>query len=78
MNKFIQKVKNIRAIEDLRKRILNTLLFLLIFVLGTHVVLPGIDTSVLGDFYTSSGGSNPINLINQFTGGAFSKASILR
>lgn len=76
MNKFIQKVKNVWAIEDLRTRILNTLLFLLIYVLGTHVVLPGIDTSVLEEYYSNGNSNNPINLINQFTGGAFSKASI--
>lgn len=76
MNKLIQKIKNIWAIEDLRTRILNTLLFLLIYVLGTHVVLPGIDTTALAEYYDSGNSSNPINLINQFTGGAFSKASI--
>ena len=76
MNKFIQKIKNVWAIEDLRKRILNTLLFLLIYVLGTHIVLPGIDTSVLADYYKGGGDSNPLSLIDQFTGGAFSKASI--
>ena len=76
MNKFIQKIKNVWAIEDLRKRILNTLLFLLIYVLGTHIVLPGIDTNVLADFYKGGGDANPLSLIDQFTGGAFSKASI--
>ena len=76
MNKFIQKIKNVWAIEDLRKRILNTLLFLLIYVLGTHIVLPGIDTNVLADYYKGGGDSNPLSLIDQFTGGAFSKASI--
>ena len=76
MNKFIQKIKNVWAIEDLRKRILNTLLFLSIYVLGTHIVLPGIDTGLLAQYYKGGNGSNPLNLIDQFTGGAFSKASI--
>ena len=73
MDKFIQKIKNVWAIEDLRTRILNTLLFLLIYVLGTHVVLPGIDTNILADYYKGGGDSNPLGLIDQFTGGAFSK-----
>ena len=73
MSNSIQKLKNIWAIEDLRTRILNTVLFLLVYVAGTQILLPGIDSQILSSA-TSEGGWT--DLINQFSGGAFSKASI--
>ena len=76
MNKnkgFIQKLKNIWNIEDLRTRILNTVLFLLVYVAGTQILLPGIDSEALAK---SAGEGGWTDLINQFSGGAFSKASI--
>ena len=72
-NKTIQKLKSIWAIEDLRTRILNTILFLLVYVAGTQILLPGIDSKILSSA-TAEGGWT--DLINQFSGGAFSKASI--
>jgi preprotein translocase subunit SecY len=71
MKKFITTVKNIFSIEDLRIRILNTIGFLIVFRLGSFIVLPGIDPSQL------SGASEGIfSLIDTFLGGAFSNASI--
>ena len=70
---IIQKLRNIWAIEDLRTRILNTVLFLLVYVAGTQILLPGIDSKILSSA-TAEGGWT--DLINQFSGGAFSKASI--
>src|SRR5690606_40888528 len=71
MKKFITTVKNIFSIEDLRIRILNTVGFLIVFRLGSFIVLPGIDPSKL------SGPSEGIfSLIDTFLGGAFSNASI--
>lgn len=71
MKKFITTVKNIFSIEDLRIRILNTVGFLIVFRLGSFIVLPGIDPSQL------SGPSEGIfSLIDTFLGGAFSNASI--
>ena len=71
MKKFITTVKNIFSIEDLRIRILNTIGFLIVFRLGSFIVLPGIDPSQL------SGPSEGIfSLIDTFLGGAFSNASI--
>lgn len=71
MKKFITTVKNIFSIEDLRIRIINTLGFLIVFRLGSFIVLPGIDPSQL------SGPSQGIfSLIDTFLGGAFSNASI--
>ena len=72
MKKIIDTIKNIFSIEDLRKRIINTFLYLLMFRIGSYIVLPGIDSSRLAD---SSGGM--LGLINTFAGGAFGRASIL-
>jgi len=71
MKKFISTVKNIFAIEDLRVRILNTIGFLVVFRLGSFIVLPGVDPSKLGD-----GPEGIFGLIDTFLGGAFSNASI--
>lgn len=71
MNKFIQTVKNIFAIEDLRTRILNTLFFIAIYRLGAYVVLPGVDPNRLGD---KAGGL--FGILDTLLGGAFSNASI--
>jgi preprotein translocase subunit SecY len=71
MKKFISTVKNIFSIEDLRIRILNTIGFLIIFRLGSFIVLPGVDPSKLGDAPEGIFG-----LIDTFLGGAFSNASI--
>ena len=71
MNKFISTFKNILSIEDLRVRIINTVGFLLIFRLGSYVVLPGIDPSLLSK---DKGGI--FGLLDTFLGGAFSNASI--
>ncbi|SFA86358.1 preprotein translocase subunit SecY [Algoriphagus aquimarinus] len=71
MKKFISTVKNIFSIEDLRVRIMNTIGFLIIFRLGSFIVLPGVDPSRLGDAPEGIFG-----LIDTFLGGAFSNASI--
>ena len=73
--KFIQTIKNIWKVEDLRVRIGITLLFVAIYRFGSFVVLPGIDTSKLGRLQeqTSDG---LMSLLDMFSGGAFSNASI--
>lgn len=71
MKKFISTVKNIFSIEDLRVRIMNTIGFLIIFRLGSFIVLPGVDPSRLGEAPEGIFG-----LIDTFLGGAFSNASI--
>lgn len=70
MKKFFTTIKNIFSIEDLRIRILNTLGFLVIFRLGSFVVLPGIDPSKLGE------AEGIFGLLDTFLGGAFSNAAI--
>ncbi len=74
MKKFISTIKNIFSIEELRRRILYTVLLLAVFRLGSFVVLPGIDPSRLGDISSVLGGMG--NFIDLLLGGAFSKASI--
>jgi preprotein translocase subunit SecY len=73
MKRFIETIQNIFNIEELRNKILYTLLFLIIFRLGTHVVLPGIDPTVLSDTFGQSGVSGILDI---FSGGAFSNASV--
>lgn len=73
--KLIQKLKEIWSIEELRQRILLTLGLILIFRLGTYVVLPGIDPTAL-DNLASKGSSGILGLVNLFAGGAFARASI--
>ena len=75
MKKFLDTVSNIWKIEELKGRILFTLVMLMVFRLGSHIVLPGVNPAVLA----SSTQSNPndlLGLINVFTGGAFNKAAI--
>ncbi|MDH5382246.1 MAG: preprotein translocase subunit SecY [Cyclobacteriaceae bacterium] len=78
MKKFFTTIKNIFSIEDLRVRILNTIGLLVIFRLGSFVVLPGIDPVILDQIASTTGGDgkNIWDFINTFLGGAFSRASI--
>ncbi|HEY4654165.1 MAG TPA: preprotein translocase subunit SecY [Cyclobacteriaceae bacterium] len=72
MKKFFTTIKNIFSIEDLRVRILNTLGYLVIFRLGSYIVLPGIDPNLL-----DTGARGGIfDLLNTFLGGSFNRASI--
>ncbi|MBT1708940.1 preprotein translocase subunit SecY [Fulvivirgaceae bacterium PWU5] len=73
MKRFIQTIRNIFSIEDLRVRILNTIGFLVIFRLGSYIVLPGINPNLLDREANSSG---ILGYLNNFLGGAFSNASI--
>ena len=54
MKKFIQTIKNIFKIEELRKRIIYTILLLLVYRLGCFIVLPGIDSTLLANMQRSS------------------------
>ncbi|KAA0991073.1 preprotein translocase subunit SecY [Dyadobacter aurulentus] len=71
MKRFLETIKHIFAIEELRTRILNTLLFITIFRLGSYVALPGVEPDQMN---VSSQGL--MGLLDTFLGGAFSKASI--
>ena len=73
--KFIDTIKNVWKIEELRNRILVTLGLLLVYRFGAQVVLPGIDASQLSNL-ASQTDSGLLGLLNAFTGGAFSNASV--
>jgi preprotein translocase subunit SecY len=76
MNKLITTVKNIFSIEELRGRILNTLLFITFFRLGSHIILPGLNANVILEKAQNSGNGGLLGLLNMFSGGAFNNASI--
>lgn len=76
MKKFIEIINNIWKIEELRNRILTTLGFLLVYRLGSYVVLPGIDPAQL-EALQQQASTGLLGLLNLFTGGAFAQASIL-
>lgn len=77
MKKLFTTLRNIWSIEDLRKRIIFTLGLLLVYRLGSFVVLPGVDGQVLNSVIeANSSGNDIISLINAFTGGAFTQASV--
>ncbi|MBR3937231.1 MAG: preprotein translocase subunit SecY [Bacteroidaceae bacterium] len=75
MIKNWETLKNISKIEDLRKRLLTTVLFIAVYRLGSHILLPGVDADMLTNLQrqTSSG---LLSLLDMFSGGAFSNASI--
>jgi preprotein translocase subunit SecY len=75
MKRLIQTIRNIYKIEDLRVRIINTIGFILIYRLGCYVVLPGIDPTKL-DALQGQTKDGLLGLLNMFSGGAFSHASI--
>ena len=75
MKKFIETLQNIWKIEDLRQRILITLLFVAIYRFGSFVVLPGINPEMLDKLQSQTQGGL-MSLLDMFSGGAFSNASI--
>lgn len=74
--KFIETLKNVWKIEELRDRILLTLGLLLVYRFGAQVVLPGIDADMLASFAGNFEGGGLGGLLNAFTGGAFANASV--
>lgn len=76
MRKLIETLKNIFKIEELRNRILYTLGLLLVFRLGSFVVIPGINPEALGALRDQVSGSGVGALLDMFSGGAFANASI--
>lgn len=75
MKRFIQTIRNIYKIEDLRKRIGYTIGIILLYRLGSYVVLPGVDPNQLANLQNQTS-SGLLGLLNMFSGGAFSNASI--
>ena len=75
MKKFIETLKNCWKIEDLRQRLLIVLLFTAIYRFGSFVVLPGINPGQLEKLQSQTSGGL-MSLLDMFSGGAFSNASI--
>ncbi len=77
MKRLLTTLQNIWNIKELRERIGWTLLMLFIFRFGSFVVLPGVIPAALDNSASSSGSSDLLGLINTFTGGAWSNASVM-
>lgn len=79
MKKFIQNIKNIWKVEELRKRIILTLSIILIYRIGSFIILPGVDYTVLQANQAQSGGEQNMleTLLSLFTGGSFTNVSIM-
>jgi preprotein translocase subunit SecY len=75
MKRLIETLRNINKIDELRKRIIYTLGIILIYRLGSYVVLPGVDPNMLANLQ-SQASDGLLGLLNMFSGGAFSNASI--
>ena len=78
---MIKPIQNAFKIPELRKRIIFTVLLLIVYRLGAHITLPGINDGALEDFFkqlmeTNEGTGNVLALINIFSGGAFSQMTI--
>ena len=77
MKKLIETIRNIFKIEELRKRIVYTLLLILVYRLGSFVVMPGINPNLIADSdLTAQTSEGLLGLLNMFSGGAFGNASI--
>ena len=75
--KFSETVKNMFKIEELRKRIVYTVLLILVYRLGCYVVIPGVDPNALNvGAVANESGNSLVGLLNVFSGGAFANASI--
>ena len=74
--KIVETLKNIYKIEELRKRVIYTIGLLLIYRLGSFVVIPGIDPNALADYTSSVNENGLLGLLNTFSGGAFGNAAI--
>jgi len=75
MKKLIETLKHIWAIEELRKRIVYTMMLLLVYRLGSFIILPGIDSEALVGLNNQTK-NNILGLINTFAGGAFARGAI--
>jgi preprotein translocase subunit SecY len=74
--RFVQTLKNIWTIEELRKRLLITFLLVFVYRMGCYIVLPGIHPDDLDALASFTAGSGLMQLLDMFSGGAFSQASI--
>ncbi|WP_313386104.1 preprotein translocase subunit SecY [Chishuiella sp.] len=78
MKGFIQTIKNIWSIKELKDKLLVTFLLLLVYRFGSHIPLPGVDINEVNRFITDQENANSgiLGLLNSFTGGSFKRASV--
>ncbi len=85
MNKFLESLKSVKwlsplvavwEIKELRQKVLLTIGLIIVYRFGAQVTLPGIDPTKLAKLASQTSGNPLLDLLNQFTGGAFSKASV--
>ena len=77
MKRFFESLRNIWRVEELKNRILVTLALILIFRVGSFIVLPGVDTFALAEAAKNAKQGGLADILALFSGGAFSNASIL-
>jgi preprotein translocase subunit SecY len=77
MNRFIQNIKNIWKVEELRKRIILTLTLILVYRVGSFVILPGVNYTALMNAQASGGQNALETLLSLFSGGGFTNASVM-
>jgi preprotein translocase subunit SecY len=77
VKKLVQTLKNIWAIEDLRSKIVVTLTFVLLYRLGNHIALPGMDPNAIEAAQRATKSNGLLGIFDMFAGGGFSQASIL-
>lgn len=77
MKRFIQNIKNIWKVEELRKRILLTLGLILVYRIGSFIILPGVNYTALEKAQAAGGQNTLETLLSLFSGGGFSNASIM-
>ena len=76
MASFAESLRNIWKIEELRKRIIYTLVILVIYRVGAYVTLPGVNAVELKEIFSSGGTNNLFGFFNLFVGGAFLQAGV--
>jgi preprotein translocase subunit SecY len=76
MSSLVDSFRNIFKIQELRQRIIFTLLLLIVVRIGAHVTLPGIDTGLLAEASKNQSDNTLFGLYDMFVGGAFKNAAI--
>ncbi len=76
MSSFVESFRNIFKIQELRQRIIFTILLLIVVRIGAHITLPGIDTGLLAEATKNQSDNTLFGLYDLFVGGAFKNAAI--
>ena len=77
MKRFIQNIKNIWKVEELRKRIILTLTLILVYRIGSFIILPGVNYTALTNAQASGEQNTLETLLSLFSGGGFTNASVM-